>query len=171
MEHSPHYPTMIEHPKTRQRVRVNTPLQHHKQLLAWKLEGLDPVPEERSTAMTLVPKSEPGYPTMIENEKTGERVQVNSRAEHDQKLAFWNAKTPKSTTRQPAAPPPPPPPPAQKKNQGAGKTNSSKGKGERLQPPTVEELMAKNYPEKIAQRMADEEIRKFNAGEPPYDDQ
>jgi len=29
--------------------------------------------------------------------------------------------------------------------------------------------MKKNYPKAIAQRMADEEIRKFNAGEPPYD--
>ncbi len=170
-KHSEHYPTMIESKDGTRRTAVKSPLAHHKQLLAWGEEGLDPIPAEPLPAEPEVPASEPGYPTMIENEKTGERVQVNSKSEHDTKLAFWAAKQPKSTTRV-AAPPPPPPPPA--KQTGTARASASRGgnKGAAANtklPPTKEELMAKNFPESIAQSMADEETRKYNAGEAPYD--
>lgn len=171
--HSEHYPTMIENPKTGQRVGVTSPLAHHRQLLAWGQEGLDPVPAEPLVAQVM-PVAEPGYPTMIENEGTGERVQVNSKSEHDTKLAFWKAKTPKSTTRPPAAAPTPAP--AVPKPAAAGSAKATTGRGAMGKagaagklPPTKEELMAKNYPESIAEKMADEETRKYNAGEAPYD--
>lgn len=173
MNHSEHYPTMIEHPRTKQRVQVNTPLAHHRQLLTWKLPGLEPIPENPAEVQEIRPR-DPGYPRMIENEKTGERVQVESIADHDMKLAFWASKGPaKLTTPRPAAPPPPKAPPAKPAAGTAKASASNKGKGaskgEPPQPPTKEDLMKQNYPASIAQRMADEEVRKFNAGEPPYD--
>lgn len=169
-EHKEHYPTMIENPRTKKRVAVRSPYEHHCQLLAWKLPGLEPVPEAPAPEQTAEAPRETGYPRMIENEKTGERVAVYSKAEHDAKLAFWSAKFPKSTTRQAAAPAPAPPPakPAAKTAATVGKAGSGKGKTG-LMPPTKEDFLRKNYPESIAQRMADDEVRKYNAGEAPYD--
>jgi hypothetical protein len=169
-DHSEHYPTMIENPKTKQRVQVKTPLEHHKQLLAWKQPGLQPAPAEAVQNPQPGPTSEPGYPTMIENEKTGERVRVDSKADHDAQVQAWDAaaKQTKSTTRT-AAPPPAPKPAtgtarASAAKQGSGKPGTTSGK----MPPTKEDFMKKNYPESIAQKMADEEVRKYNAGEAPY---
>ena len=171
MNHSEHYPTWIENPKTDQRALVKTPYEHHRQLLAWRMPGLDPEP----AAPVVEPKPgtviDPKYPTWIEHPKTGQRVLVANREAEKQQLEAWIAKKPVQAKQ-----PPPPPPPAKPAGSAtatigaAGKAGTAKGKQPpaKLQPPTVEELIAKNYQPSVAQRMADEEIRKFNAGEPPY---
>lgn len=167
-EHKEHYPTMIENPETQKRVAVSSPYDHHRQLLAWKLPGLDPLPAAPEAPDADEPQGEPGYPRMIENEKTGERAAVYSQVEHDAKLAFWAAKAPpKSTTRVPA-PPPAPASPAKPAAKAATAGKTAKGAKPAPTPPTKEDFMKKNYPESLAQRMADEEVRKYNAGEPPY---
>jgi hypothetical protein len=161
---------MIEHPNPRKatRVAVRTPWEHHKQLLAWKLPGLDPVPDPPESEVARQPAApDTGYPRMIQNEKSGQRVRVDSVAEHDLRLAEWAGKATTSTARrlEPLVD-------AQKTpaNKGNAGNKGKAGKGEtRLQPPTVEDLMKKNFPKSIAQRMADEEVRKYNAGEAPYD--
>jgi hypothetical protein len=169
MNHSEHYPTFIENPKTHARVAVKTPYDHHRQLLAWKQPGLDPVPaapvdpvaEQRRIA-------DPIYPMMVEHPKSGVRVRVEDAADHQRQLNEW------ANPKKPSAPAPPAPPPARPlQSTGAAKagatTKTSGAKGG-LQPPTVEELMKKGYQKGLATRMADEEIRKFNAGEAPYKD-
>lgn len=163
--HSEHYPTWIENPKTKERVIVKTPLDHHRKLLAWKLPGLTPVPEVPAANPTPGPVNEPGYPTWIEDEKTHRRVIVRSKADHDAQLAAWDADTAPSTTRgvTPAKPPVKPAVPAKP----ATRTTASKT-GEARQPPTKEELMKQGHDEATAQKIADEEVRKFNAGESPY---
>lgn len=166
-EHKEHYPTMIEHPRTKQRVAVASPLAHHKQLLAWKLGGLEPVPAEPVVA-EMPDAPEPGYPRMIEDPKTGARARVDSKREHDLKVEFWGSKKTESTTRKPAPVLVPPTPAKATVTAAKGKPNGKTSK-EGLQPPTVEDFLKKNYPPAIAERMADDEIRKFNAGEAPYD--
>lgn len=175
MTHSEHYPTFIEHPRKPQlRALVKTPWEHHRQLLAWKLPGLDPVPADprAASAEEPDPSYDPDYPKWIEHPKTGQRVLVADGEAEKAQLEAWIAKKSASTTRGTPPPPPPPPPSPAKPVTGTARAGASKAgsaaKGGPLMPPTKEELMAKNYPESIAQRMADEEVRKYNAGEAPY---
>jgi hypothetical protein len=181
--HKDHYPTMIENPTTHKRVGVQTPLAHHRQLVAWGLPGLEPVPAAPAASPQPGPSHEPGYPKMIQDQHTGQRMRVEDKADHDAQLDRWDsaAQQVKSTTRPaaplvppvPGTPPPPPPPPAGK---APGKTaaatsranKAAKGNGG-VQPPTKEELVAKGYGPTLAERLADEEVRKANAGEAPYD--
>lgn len=192
MKHSEHYPTFIENDVTGQRVIVKTPWTHHKQLLSWGLEGLTPEPEPPAEAVDHAAKPDPDYPKWIEHPKTLQRVLVpNARAEKDQ-LELWIAKKAATAVNQakqqaaPATPPKPLTPPVEIAKQtngtaktgvdrrgGGGKTAQSQGSARsadkpEIAPPTVEELVAKGYGQTLAQRMADEEIRKYNAGEPPY---
>jgi hypothetical protein len=157
VNHSEHYPTFIEHPKDPQkRALVKTPWEHHRQLLAWRLDGLDPEPEAPGEVRKAQSTFDPEYPKWIEHPKTGARVLVANRQGEKDQLEAWIAKKTVKPTGTASA------------NVGSGKTgNKGKGAGPK-QPPTVDELIAKNYPPSIAQRMADEEIRKFNAGEAPY---
>jgi hypothetical protein len=89
MNHSKHYPTFIEHPKTGARLIVNTPRQHHRQLLTWGLDGLDPVPEPEATEVKAI-AIDPNYPKWIENPATGERILVPTQQAEEQQLAQWN---------------------------------------------------------------------------------
>ncbi len=181
MNHSEHYPTFIENPNTGERALVKTPYDHHRKLLGWRLDGLDPEPAPPANAATTAAAAfDPEYPKFIEHPKSGQRVLVKNRQAEKDQLEAWIAKKSQSTTRPVVPPLTPPAPPAQSAaaatvtagKTGSGKTGgkaaSGKAASKATQPPTVEELVAKNYPRSIAQRMADEEIRKYNAGEAPY---
>jgi hypothetical protein len=169
VNHSEHYPTFIENPKTGQRALVKTPWDHHRQLLGWKMDGLDPEPDPPAelTELRNQGPADPDYPKWIEHPKSGQRVLVaNRQAEKDQ-LESWIAKK-APVARKPE--PVPPPQPLKGTARASTSMSSAKGasKATGKQPPTVEELIAKNYQPSVAQRMVDEEIRKFNAGEAPY---
>lgn len=92
-KHSEHYPTFIEHPKNKElRMLVPTAYQHHRQLVAWGLPGLDPVPPapaESREAQEKANKRDPHYPRVIQHPKTGHRVTVVTAAHEAQQCKEW----------------------------------------------------------------------------------
>lgn len=170
MNHSEHYPTFIEHPDDPdKRALVKSPWGHHRQLLAWKLDGLDPVPDppaeqiERENAGP----DDPEYPKWIEHPKTGQRVLVPNKAAERDQLEAWIARKAQSTRKAESAPPAKPAA-SVTPVKPAAKTSMAKSGKTAVEPPTLDELLAKGYQPGLAQRMVDEEIRKFNAGLAPY---
>lgn len=89
-QHSAHYPTFIEHPEDpEKRSLVKTPWLHHKQLLAWGLEGLTPEPEPPAGDPSNKPAHDPIYPKWIENPKTQSRKLVANAKDEAAQLLAW----------------------------------------------------------------------------------